>query len=161
MARNVSIFFSNKWNSPIPAAVWLLASRATQWCASKLDDGCRRGSNWRSRRRRQCGVVRPSWNWQRMRRFWFPTGKNRNFAITAPSGCALRRAPRSQICVGASRTLVRGVSPSIISTVIMKRIEGVGDDGHKNVGLVRKSTCRTSSVTRKFVFLFFSEKYLI
>ena len=63
-----------------------------------------------------------------------------------------------QICVGANRTLVRGVSPSIIPTVIMKQIEGVSNDSHKNVGLVHKSTVRTSSITR--IFFFFPKKYL-
>ena len=55
---------------------------------------------------------------------------------------------------------MRGVSPLIIPTVIMKQIEGVSNDSHKNVGLVHKSTVRTSSITRKLIFFFFPKKYL-
>ena len=42
----------------------------------------------------------------------------------------------------------------------MKQIEGVSNDSHKNVGLVHKSTVRTSSITRKLIFFFFPKKYL-
>ena len=52
VARNLSIFFANKQNSPITVVILLSASRATGWWHSKVVYGCWRWLYWRSRRQR-------------------------------------------------------------------------------------------------------------